>query len=226
MGRKFEDIKLYQQIVGSLIYLSNATRPDIAFSVGVLARSMSSPSQADYNNAKHVMRYLVGSKNLVLKYNCQQNLVGYSDASYAEEEDRKSVGGYLFMQAGAVISWRSAKQPIVAMSSCEAEYIALSEACKEAVWIRKLQKEIQPEIVKLPVVIFEDNQSTIKLGNNPIHSNRTKHIDVRYHKIQEWVRDKAVKLEYMSTAEMTADIMTKSVGKILIERFREKMGLC
>src|SRR5687768_17122244 len=92
----------------------------------------------------------------------------------------------------------------------EAEYIALAVAAKEVEWLRKLQQEFRPHLLSTPTTIFEDNQSTIKLSKNPIHSNRSKHISVRYHKIQELVANKIISVEFKPTDEMIADIMTKS----------------
>jgi uncharacterized membrane-anchored protein len=161
---------------------------------------------------------------LSLNYNNSTSLVGYSDSSYAEEKDRKSVGGYVFNQAGAAITWRSTKQDIVAQSSMEAEYIALAESAKEAIWIRKLQREFFPKI-KTSTTIKQDNQSTIKLAINPIHTNRSKHIDVRYHATRNYVQDGAIKIEYVSTNEMIADIMTKALGSTLQEKFVKLLGL-
>jgi transposase InsO family protein len=225
-SKLFEDVNLYQQIVGSLIYLSNSTRPDIAYAVSYLARSMNAPTEENFSNAKRVLRYLKGSRNLSLNFNNKnQDLFAYSDSSYAEENDRKSVGGYVTMIAGSPISWKSKKQSIIAQSSMEAEYIALAEAAKEVEWIRKLQREIFPKSTTTPTTIFEDNQSTINLSKNPIHSNRSKHIDVRYHKIQELVANKTIAVTYLSTHEMVADIMTKSLGRLLHDRFVAGMGL-
>jgi hypothetical protein len=220
----FKDINLYQQLVGSLMYVQVATRPDLAYPVGCLARSMKAPTEADWMNAKRVLRYLQGTKNLSLSYHNSNIAEGFSDSSYAEERDRKSVGGYIFKQAGAAITWRSAKQDIVAQSSMEAEYIALAEAAKEAMWIRKLQQEFFPNI-KLPTIIKQDNQSTIKLANNPIHTNRSKHIDVRYHATRNYVQDKFIRLEYVATSEMIADITTKSLGSTLQKKFVKLIGL-
>src|SRR3990167_440588 len=123
----FENIPLFQQIVGSLIYLSNKTRPDIAFSVGLLARNMSRPTKHDYDLSKRVMRYLNGTKNMKLTYDKKERIVGFSDASYAEDKiDRKSTSGYVFMMNGGAISWRSGKQKIVTLSSMESEYVAVN----------------------------------------------------------------------------------------------------
>jgi len=152
-------------------------------------------------------------------------LQGFSDSSFAEEKDRKSVGGYVFVQANAAVAWRSSKQTIVAQSSTEAEYIALAEACKEAMWIRKMLHDFKYPDANKPTTIFEDNQSTIQIGKNPIHSSRTKHIDVKYHAVRGYIKNGDVEVIYRPTEEMTADIMTKSLGKILHRRFTDYMGL-
>ena len=130
------------------------------------------------------------------------------------------------MLAGAAIAWKSTKQqPIIAQSSMEAEYIALAETAKEIEWLRKLQREIFPKSTTTPTTIYEDNQSTINLSKNPLHSNRSKHINVRYHKIQELVANKVIAVVYKPTDEMVADIMTKSLAKVLHARFVAGMGL-
>ncbi len=220
------DINRYQQLVGSLIYLSNSTRPDIAYAVRSLASMMHAPLESDMIAAKRVIRYLKWTRDLSLNFNNKdQELFAYSDSSYAEENDRKSVGGYVVMKAGAAITWKSQKQSIVAQSSMEAEYIALAEAAKEVEWLRKLELEIRPKSVAMPTTIFEDNQSTIRLSKNPIHSSRSKHIAVRYHKIQELVANKVILVEYKPTDQMVADIMTKSLGKVIHQRFVNGMGL-
>jgi len=106
----------------------------------------------------------------------------------------------------------------------EAEYIALASAVKEGLWLKKFEEELL--MPKKTLTIFEDNQSTIKLSKNPIHSTRSKHIDVRYHKVQELVNNKVIQIEYKPTEEMVADIMTKSLGKIKHVLFVAGMGLC
>jgi hypothetical protein len=222
--RPFDDTIRYQQLIGSLIYLSNATRPDIAYAVGQLARKMQSPSVDDWQNGKRVIRYLKGTINLALVYNSKEPIIGYSDSSYAEEKDRKSVGGYIFKQAGAAISWKSTKQPIIARSSMEAEYIALDEAAKEAQWLKKFEVEIGLN-TKNPIIICEDNQSAIKMAKNPIHNCRSKHIDVRYHVIRDLVAAKVIEVKYLETENMTADIMTKSLGFVLHARHTKGLGM-
>ena len=222
----FENVNLYQQLIGGLIYVSNATRPDIAYSVGYLARSMQKPTQADWINGKRVIRYLKATRMLGLKYfkDSSKTAVGYSDASYAEEKDAKSVGGYVFTQAGAAITWRSSKQELIAQSSMESEYYALAETSKEALWIRKLQKESLPH-ANHQILIYEDNQSTIKLAQNPIHTNRSKHIHVRAHATRDYIKKNLIRLEYLSTKLMIADIMTKSLERIDHAKFVKMLGL-
>jgi hypothetical protein len=222
---KFKDETLYKQAIGSLIYLANATRPDISFAVSQLARKMQDPSYQDWHNTKRIFRYLQGTKNMKLVYQRKKSeLCGFSDASYAEDrQDRKSTSGHIFMMNGGAVSWKSNKQPIVSLSSMEAEYIALANAVKEGLWLKKFEKELlMPEKT---LIIFEDNQSTIKTANHRIHNDRSKHIDVRYHFIRECVEKKVVRVEYCPTNEMTADALTKSLGRILHDRHVRNMGL-
>jgi hypothetical protein len=222
----FEDEKLYKQLIGSLIYISNATRPDICYSVNQLARNMQNPRYEDWKQGKRILRYLQGTKGIKLVYKKEkEELCGYSDASYAEDKkDRKSTSGQVFLKNGGAISWKSRKQKIVSLSSMEAEYIALTDASKEGIWLKKMEKELcNKEDV---LTIFEDNQSAIKTANNRIHNDRSKHIDVRYHFIRELIEDKKLKLVYCPTQTMIADIMTKALGKIAHERLRKAMGLC
>jgi hypothetical protein len=223
--RIFEDEKMYKQLIGSLIYLSNSTRPDICYSVNQLARNMQNPTFENWKQGKRILRYLQGTKQIKLIYKKKkEELCGYSDASYAEDKkDRKSTSGQVFMKNGGAISWKSRKQKIVSLSSMEAEYIALTDATKEGIWLKKMEKELNKENNIL--TIFEDNQSAIKTANNRIHNDRSKHIDVRYHFIRELIEEKKLKLVYCPTQNMIADIMTKALGKIAHERLRKAMGL-
>jgi hypothetical protein len=222
----FENIQLFQQIVGSLIYLSNKTRPDISCSVGMLARKMSNPTKHDYNLSKRVMRYLNGTKELKLTYDKKTTIAGYSDASYAEDKiDRKSTSGYVFMMNGGAISWRSGKQKIVTLSSMESEYVALTDAAKEGLFLKQLINEQQPNRINQPIIIYEDNQSSIKTAQNRIHNNRSKHIDVRHHFIREQVEMKNINVEYIPTTDQIADIFTKALGATLHVKHTRNLGL-
>jgi hypothetical protein len=174
---------------------------------------------------KRIFRYLQKTKNAKLVYHSEpKELVGYSDASYApNSEDRKSISGYLFQMNGAAISWKSKKQPIVSLSSMEAEYIAITAAIKEAKWLAKLEEELMIKPKKM--IIYEDNQSTIKTAKNEIHTDRSKHIDVRYHFVREQIQIGAIEIVYCPTGEMTADLMTKSLGTVKHAKFTKSLGL-
>ena len=126
---------------------------------------------------------------------------------------------------GGAISWKSSKQKIVTLSSCEAEYVTLSEAAKEAIWFIKLIKDVENKKKVNQITIFEDNQSTIKTAKNPIQSERTKHIDVRHHFIREKVAEKKIEVKYIPTTDQIADIFTKSLGRVLHMKFTRALGL-
>ena len=156
------DATLYQSAVGSLLYLSGWTRPDIAFSVSNVARFCSSPTKEHWTAVKRIFRYLKGTHNYGLLYSRNDGtIIGYSDADWAGDmNDRKSTSGYLFMMSGAAVSWKSRKQTCVALSTTEAEYIALASTTQEATWMRQLLEDLHNRQIE-PTVIHEDNQSAI-----------------------------------------------------------------
>lgn len=150
-------------------------------------------------------------------------LKGFADASWAENRpDRKSNSGYIFQLFGGSISWGCRKQTCVALSSTEAEYIALTEACQERIWIQRLLEDLQHK-TKEPVIIFEDNQSCLKMLQNKKFSNRTKHIDTKYHYVNDLYKEGSVKFEYCPTEEMLADMMTKPLKGV---KLQDMMGRC
>ncbi len=229
--KKMDDIGLYQSAIGSLIYLSIATRPDITYAVQQAAQAMKEPTEDDWIKVKRIFRYLQGTKSMKIVYSTKEEeeenqIIGYSDASYAEDrKDRKSTSGYLFIKSNGPISWKSKKQPIVSLSSMEAEYIALTSAAKEAIWLSKLELELGENKMNKAISIKEDNQSTIKTANDQILNERSKHIDVRYHFIRELIKEKRLKIEYLSTNDMLADTLTKPLGVIQLEKLNKEMGL-
>ena len=216
----------YMEAVGSLNYLATCSRPDLAFAVSQIARHMHAPTEENWTAVKRIFRYLQGTKTLCLFYSSTPiPLTGYSDASYAPEAtDRKSTSGYVFMKNGGAISWKSKKQPIVSLSSMEAEYIALCTAGKEAIWLRQLEADLKSSPAK-SIVLNEDNQAAIKLAKNSIMSDRSKHIDVRYHWIREQVAAGTVTLQYCPTDMMVADIFTKPLQRLLHSKFLKLLGL-
>ncbi|XP_057851979.2 secreted RxLR effector protein 161-like [Cryptomeria japonica] len=220
------DATSYRQLVGSLIY-ATTTRPDISFSVGVLSRFMQQPRATHWLAAKRVLRYLQGTQNYGLKYSkiSKFSLLSYSDSDYAGDmDDGKSTSGYLMSLGSVVISWKSKKQPVPTLSSAEAEYIAASEATREILWLRRILADLQePQASSTP--LFIDNQSTIKMAKNPVFHDRTKHINTKIHFIRHYVKDGSISLQYCATTDQPADILTKALGRVKFEKFREMIGL-
>lgn len=186
------DNYLYQKFIGCLLYISINSRPDIAASVSFLARRVSKPTKDDWNELKRLVKYLKGTVYFKLKLSCIENeneiFNGYADADWAEnKDDRKSNSGYVFKVYGGVISWCCRKQSCVALSSTEAEFIALAEACQEAIWITRLLSDLDVNIGG-SFTLYEDNQSCLKMIDNEKFSNRTKHIDTKYQFIKDCVQ--------------------------------------
>ena len=216
----------YSELVGSLLYLSTCTRPDISQAVGALSRYMSAPTQEHWTAAKGVLRYLAGTKSYGIKYSRAEKapVYGYCDADYAGDIDtRRSTTGYVFMMNGGAISWSSRKQPTVAISTTEAEYMAAAGAVKEGLWLRKLALDLGIPVECL--VINSDNQASITILKNPISSVRTKHIDVIHHFARERVERKEVSFQYIGTEHMVADCMTKPLPEGKHRACRAGMGM-
>ena len=148
-------------------------------------------------------------------------MIGYSDADWAGDmNDRKSTSGYLFMMSGAAVSWKSREQTCVALSTAEAEYIALASATQEATWMRQLLEDLQNRQIE-PTVIHEDNQSAICIAENPQYHGKTKHIDIKHHFVRENVLDNTTKLKYCPKRDMIADTLTKGLTYDKYSRLRE-----
>ena len=152
------------------------------------------------------------------------SIVAYADSSFAEnKESRRSVSGGVVLCAGAVVSWFSRTQHFVTLSSTESEYISLVETVKELLFLRQLCEFIQPGSVKLPITVFEDNEGAVKLSDNPICTNRTKHIDVRFHFIREKVEDKTVRVVHVVSKKQSADGLTKNLPEELFSQHRRTL---
>ena len=223
------DSTLYQSAVGSLLYLSSWTRPDIAYAVGSVARFCSNPSKEHWTAVKRIFRYLKGTYNYGIVYSRNDHsddlMIGYSDADFAGDvNDRKSTSGYIFMINGAPVSWKSRKQTCVALSTAEAEYVALANATQEAKWMRQLLKDLQSKLTE-PTVLHEDNQSAICIAQNPQYHSKTKHIDIKYHFVREEILNDVIKLRYCPTTDMLADILTKGLTSVKFVQLRELCGL-
>lgn len=221
------DATMFKQLVGSLRYLT-ATRPDLMYSVNLVSRYMEAPREQHLLAAKRILRYVQGTKEYGIQYwrGGEERLVGFVDSDYAgDEDDRKSTSGYLFLYGEGAVSWASKKQPIVTLSTTEAEYVSAANGACQAVWLRNILKSIGCD-QKEATVLFCDNSSTIKLAKNAVLHGRSKHIQVRYHFIRELVGDEVIEMEYCSTQDQVADIMTKAVKLEVFEKLRGYMGVC
>ena len=223
------NIREYQAIIGSLTYASIATRPDLSSAVGVLSQFMTNPGPQHWQGVKRILRYVKGTLDHGLRFEPTiaegLNLYGYTDADWAGDvSTRKSTSGYIFRIGGATVSWKSKRQAIVALSSTEAEYVALCSAAQEVVWLRRLLESIG-FTQSAATILNEDNQGAIALSKNPKSHSRTKHIDIKYHYIRGAIEKKEIELAYCPTEKMIADILTKGLPKPKFEELRCLMGV-
>lgn len=223
--------KEYRSIVGSLIYASISTRPDITHAVNMVSRYMHEPGQQHMIAAKRVLRYLSDSSDYGLLYKCnvnkytnnEVNIVGYCDADWGGDiDDRKSTTGYCIYVNECLVSWNSHKQPTIALSSAEAELMSACDVIKEIMWIKQLLCEMKCE-VNTPIIVNIDNQSAMKIAENDIDHGRTKHIDIKYHFIKQHIKDKTIQLKWVSTQSQIADILTKGLSYETYNKFRSMM---
>jgi hypothetical protein len=224
------DVTEYRSLIGSLRYLCNS-RPDLAYPVGYLSRFMEAPRQEHLAAVKRVLRYVAGTLHWGLHYHPSRKnegapqLLGYSDSDLAGDvNDRKSTSGLIFFLAGGPVAWQSAKQKVVALSSCEAEYIAAAAAACEAVWLARLLAELIGGAVLAPKLKV-DNKSAIALMKNPVHHDRSKHIDVKFHFIRECCDRKLIDVEFVGTELQLGDILTKALGRTRLHELRGQIGM-
>lgn len=215
----------YQKLIGCLMYLAVMTRPDIAYAVSYLSQFNTSYCVEHWHYAKRVLRYLKRTKMYCLKFSTEgESLQGFVDADWASDSlDRKSYTGFCFVMSGSVVSWQSRKQRVTALSSTEAEYVALSEACREAIYLRELLYELTGSLVTINLNC--DNQSALKMATNHQCHNRSKHIDVKHHFVRETIKNGKVEISYLCTNEMPADLMTKGLSIIKHYKFMENLGI-
>ncbi|CCE29311.1 uncharacterized protein CPUR_03004 [Claviceps purpurea 20.1] len=220
------DREWYAKAIGSVMYLMLGTRPDIAFAVSCLSRFMSNPTNTHISGVKRLFRYLNGTQDLQLVYKGPlQPLRAFTDADWAgDTSTRRSTSGYIFSLESGAISWSAKRQPTVALSSCEAEYMGHTQATKEAIWLKRLLGELlnqEPETT----TIFGDNQGAIALAKNPQDHARTKHIDIQWHFVREKQIAGEIALEYVPSSDQIADGLTKPLPRPDFEKFRDALGL-
>jgi hypothetical protein len=217
----------YANAVGCLMYAMVYTRPDISQAVSVVAKYMANPGKEHWNAIKWILRYLKGTKELGIMFERQHgetNIVGFVDSDYAGDLDkRRSTTGYVFTCADGPISWRSMLQPTSALSTTEAEYMAITEASKEAIWLRGLVNDMG--LKQNSVLLKCDSQSAIALTKNQVFHARTKHIDIRFHRIRDWIISGEVSIEKVHTDENASDMLTKPVTKDKFEHCLSLLNL-
>jgi hypothetical protein len=207
----------YANFVGNLMYAMVSTRPDISHAVGVVSRFMAKPGKEHWQAVKWVLRYLKGTSDHCIVFNgIEGSVCGYVDSDYAGDLDkRRYTTIYVFTLAGGAISWMSKLQETVVLSTTEAEYIATSDATKEAIWLKGLLDEIGRTQEKVNVLC--DSESAMHLATNPAYHSRTNHIDVRYHFLRHVINGGKVALQKVHTRENCAEIFTKPV---IVEKLR------
>lgn len=227
------DATMYRSLVGSLRYLVH-TRPDLTFAMGYVSRFMEKPKQDHYAAVKQILRYIAGTINYGIRYpklGCSNDkltgytLTGYSDSDLGGDVDeRRSTGGVIFFLGDMPVSWQSQKQKTVALSSCEAEYMAGAVGACQAVWLVRLLGDITGDKVQPPLLKM-DNQSAIALSRNPVLHDRSKHIDTKFHFIRECVEAGKIYVDHVSTKEQLADVLTKSLARARFAELRSKIGV-
>ncbi|MCH82412.1 gag-pol polyprotein [Trifolium medium] len=235
-GNDHSDITAYKrniiaskEVYEGLRYLCNS-RPDLAFAVGAVSRFVNTPKKCHMAAVKRIMRYVQGTMDYgILLPNNISNVVnkleGFSDSDWCGDHvDRRSTTGYIFKFLNAPISWCSKKQPVVALSSCEAEYIAYAFAACQGIWLESLLKDIKIELTE-PIQLLVNNKSAINLARNPITHGRSKHIETRFHFIRDQVSKRKIVLSHCPTEEQEADILTKGLKHDRFIGLRNKNGV-
>jgi hypothetical protein len=232
-GNKGNRSNSFARLLGELQFLANSTWPDISFAVNRLATYTANPSLQHVTALKRILRYLAGTKNRgIITYsktpnNTNRNInivYGFADAAFANHDDHKSTSGYIFLVAGGAITWKSKKQMMIALSSTEAEYVALSEVAREACWLRNLFEELGFPL-KFPITIKGDNDSSVSMAKNQQFHNRSNHIAIRWHWVRELIEQDLITIENCQDPQQTADILTKALPCPKHTRHTSEMGL-
>ena len=223
----------YQSAMGSIVYAMVCTRPDIAQAVGVVSQFVVNPRHPHWTDVKQIFCYLKGTIDHGLCFTRSINnggqdnlkLVGFCDSNWTGDIDsRRSTTGYLFLMPNGCISWNSKRQSTIALSFTKVEYMAATQAIKEAIWLCRLMKDMDYPQTR-PTVLFGDNQGCISLTKNPIYHARTKHIEIHHHFVSEKVDTGEIEMVYCPTTEMTTDVLSKGPTQVKHDQFKAGMGV-
>ncbi|MBW0497876.1 hypothetical protein O181_037591 [Austropuccinia psidii MF-1] len=229
--RIFEELGInFRSAVGSINYLSTATRPDLSHAVSSLSQYLEKPGIRHWKAFLHILKYLRGTQELGLHYNrqCNPGLVAFADADWGNcQITRRSTSGYLATLHGCLIFWKTRKQPSVSISTAEAEYKSLCDLTSELLWFRQWCQEAGIFHFKNAITIWEDNQSCIKTanGNCNVNTKRMKHVDIQLHFVKEAIQKQLIELRYAPTSDMLADFLTKAVPKTILEKSLTVLGV-
>ena len=205
------DATWYKGIIGALNYLALMTRPDISYALSVLASKCTSPTVGDIRRVKHLFRYVMSTRHIGLnfKHDSDFQLHVWADASYASRDGARSQSGYCFSLGAnnAAFYVKSTKQQLVTLSSTESEYVAMFHSSTEAVFLKRLMEHL--DFPQAPIVVYQDNQSTIHWVQGKENFHRAKHLEVKYHYVRQLLREHVIAVEYLETTEMIADVLTK-----------------
>ena len=204
------------------------TRPDLAFSVGYISRFLEEPRKDHLAVVKQILRYVAGTKGWGLKYEKnkeQVQLTGFSDNDFVGDVDaQRSTTGVIFFLGNSPITWQSTKQNVVPQSSCEAEYIAATNVACQGVWLARVLEEVHGSAPSKPMLRV-DNKSAIALINNSVLHGQSKHIEVKYHLVQESAEKGQINVDFIRSEEQLGDVLTKPLGKVKFHELRTKIGL-
>jgi hypothetical protein len=220
---KSVDQKVYRSMIGSLLYLC-ASQEDIMLSVGMCVRFQANPKEVHLRAVKRIMRYLVYTPKFGLWYpkGPTFDLIGYSDVDWAGcKIDKKSTSGTCQFLGRSLVSWASKKQNFVALSTAEAEYIAAGHCCAQLLWMRQTLRDYDYKLSKVPLLC--DNESAIRMADNPVEHSHTKHIDIRYHFLRDHQQKGDIKIAYVNTQNQLADIFTKPLDEKTFSKLRNEL---
>jgi hypothetical protein len=198
---------LYCSVVGSLMYDMVCSRPDLSYAMSIVSRYMSNPGKKHWRAVQWIFRFLRGTTYHCLQFGrTAKGLIGYVDSDYAGDLDRRrSLTGYVFTVGSCAVSWKAVLQPVVALSTTEAEYMAIAEACKELIWLKGLYAELCG--VDSCITLFSDSQSAIYLTKDQMFHARTKHIEIKYHYVRDEIEKGKLKVCKISTQNNPADML-------------------
>jgi hypothetical protein len=217
---------LYAKAIGSILWPTVVSRPDMVFAVGILSQYIQNPGPEHWKGVKRVISYLGSTKDLWLTFGGEKDTLvkGYCDADWSSQEGRHSISGFSFHYGHGVVSWSSKKQAIVALLSTEAEYITKMHAAKEALWLKTFINKVNGGIDG-PLTLMANNQGAIALAKDNKFHLVMKHINLHYHFIHEAVENGKVKMKYIPSADNVADIFMKPLAKPKFKQFIELLGL-